>query len=154
MSSKKSKPYDYGDLKKTVSGWLSEAETSREKTLASTIAKMSATGAKPGSPYWESQLKRVEEQYKSNLKDIYGTETYKLVEEHEQMQEIKKARAQEKFLAAQELEKTGLDPILFKKAGIDIDSVKAIQDFQQQYFGEMGMIGDNTPNKIWWEGGL
>ncbi len=159
MSSKKPKDqYSYKDLKKTVGGWLSEAETSREKALASTIAKMSATGAKPGSPYWESQLKHVEEQYRSNLQDIYRTETYKRVKSAERDYARKEASRQQFVVAQRELQELsqaiGTEPRQMMEAEIIVSPPQTIRDFQQEFFGEMGMLGDNTPNKIWWEGAL
>ena len=159
MSSKKAKdPYDYKYLKKTISGWEEEAESSRRKSLSATRARLSASGVKPGTTYWNKQMSQVEEAYQSNLADIRDTETFRQVRRAEKDYAAKEASIEQGRLADKALADfhsfTGMSAKDLAEAGVDIHSASSIEEYQQEFFGGMGLVGDNTPNKIWWEGGF
>ena len=162
MSSKKPKEpkIDWKELKATVNQWTTDAESARVKNLSATRARLAAAGAKPGSNIWEMGMAQVQSDYEAAMKDITKSKTYKMVQEHIQeqqqkdlvrQQEIEREKAQQSFM-----QNTGMGVMDFYSSGYAGKSASELEQIQQEYFGQMGMIGDNPIGKTtnWWGGGL
>jgi hypothetical protein len=166
MSSKAKTPrVDYKSMQKSIKQWYSEAESTRTKQLSATQARLAASGARPGTPYWMKQMQRVEDTYAQDIQDIEKSATYKAVSNWEkdinrkeaaQAQETERQTAINKYLpgwSPVELAESGI-------AGMSIDEIKKfsqdnmMSDYGQMFYGQTNRPGTESPiGSRWWETG-
>lgn len=78
---KKPKP-DYKLMKQTYEGWLTDIEDWYEKSQSENRARLAASGITEESDLWKKSMKALESDYQSRLDEVYGSQTYKMVQDY------------------------------------------------------------------------
>lgn len=78
---KKPKP-DYKGMKETYEGWLADIEDSFSENKSANKARLAASGIEKNSDLWKQSMKALESDYQSQLDEVYGSQTYKMVQEY------------------------------------------------------------------------
>ncbi|GAH05772.1 unnamed protein product, partial [marine sediment metagenome] len=69
-------------MKETYEGWIKDLDKQQELSLGSTRAKLGASGIAKGSDAWKLAMDAVRSDYQKNLDEIYGSQTYKMVQDY------------------------------------------------------------------------
>jgi len=71
MSSKaKDEDVDWKELKKTISGWRSDATATRDSAIQYTTARLAPSGVKKDSANWSRSLEEIDKKFASDDRDI------------------------------------------------------------------------------------
>lgn len=153
MGSSSSEPeIDYDALRASYQGWLKDAEKTRDKQTTSEVARMSASGLKPGSSMWDQRMAKIEKDYQTQLGVIKGSETAKL---------IKKDDKKHAYQVSMDRQRAARDNVLRGEYDKYVKSVgprdaAGFGSFKANYEGRDAMTLPslaNKNNRNWWDGG-